>query len=55
MPILVLFLVIAVPVLLSWPLGWYMARILEPSPGADGWMAKSVRLIGGGMVEKEQE
>lgn len=55
MPIVVLFFVIALPVLLSWPLGWSMARILEPSPGADGWTAKIVKLIGGGLVEKEQE
>lgn len=55
MQILVVFLVIAVPVLLSWPLGWYMARILEPSPGADGWLMRIVKLIGGGLVEKEQK
>jgi K+-transporting ATPase ATPase A chain len=55
MPILVTFFVIALPVLLSWPLGWYMARILEPSPGADEWRARIVKQIGGGLVEKEQE
>jgi len=54
MPIVVMLLVIAVPVLLSWPLGWYMARILEPSPGADGWRGRIVKLMCGGLVEKEQ-
>jgi K+-transporting ATPase ATPase A chain len=55
MPVVVLFLVIALPVLLSWPLGWYMTRILGPSSAEDGWVSRSVKLIGGRLVEKEQE
>lgn len=55
MPILVVFLVMALPVMLSWPLGRYMTAVLEPAPGTDGWGAKIMKLIGGSMVEKEQE
>jgi K+-transporting ATPase ATPase A chain len=55
MAILIVFLVIALPVLLSWPLGRYMTAVLSPSLESDRWNARLVTLIGGGMVEKEQE
>ena len=55
MPVVAMFLVIALPVLLSWPLGWYMNRILGPSSAGGGWGSRSVTLIGGRLVEKEQE
>ena len=54
MPVVVLLLVIALPVLLSWPVGWYMTRILGSSLAEDGWVSRSVKLIGGSVVEKEQ-
>ncbi|NTU53460.1 MAG: potassium-transporting ATPase subunit A [Chlorobiaceae bacterium] len=50
MPIVVMFLLIALPVLLSWPLGWYMSRVLS-----DGWGTRMVKLTGGGVAAKEQE
>ncbi|NTV07247.1 MAG: potassium-transporting ATPase subunit A [Chlorobium limicola] len=52
---LVLFFVIALPVLLSWPLGKYMAKVLELSPSTGGRFAGISRITGKGLLEQEQD
>jgi potassium-transporting ATPase potassium-binding subunit len=55
MSILVMFLVICLPLLLSWPLGRYMTRCLEAPAVATGWFPALLNRIGGGMLEREQD
>ncbi|NTW52908.1 MAG: potassium-transporting ATPase subunit A [Chlorobiaceae bacterium] len=56
MSILMLLLLLAVPVLLSWPLGRYMTEIMNPSArSGDGTVAILMTKAGGGMLNREQE
>jgi K+-transporting ATPase ATPase A chain len=52
---LLLLLLLGVPVLLSWPLGLYMTKVMNPSakPG-NGWMATFPGKTGGRTVDREQ-
>jgi K+-transporting ATPase ATPase A chain len=56
MPILILLLFIAMPVLLSWPLGLFMTKVMNPSAkSGDGRMSILLRKTGGRMLDREQE
>lgn len=56
MPMLLLLLFIAVPVLLSWPLGNYMARVMTPSPGTGtDRLQLLLAKTGGRMLDIEQD
>jgi len=56
MSILMLLLLLAVPVLLSWPLGRYMTVVLNPSAiSGDGRMAILLKKTGGRALNEEQD
>ncbi|NTU59317.1 MAG: potassium-transporting ATPase subunit A [Chlorobiaceae bacterium] len=56
MSILMLLLLLAMPVLLSWPLGRYMTEIMNPSSGSgDGRIENLLKKTGGRMLDREQE
>jgi K+-transporting ATPase ATPase A chain len=56
MQILMLLLFIAMPVLLSWPLGRYMTEVMNPpAKSGDGKLAMLLRKIGGSMLQREQD
>ncbi|HWR00595.1 MAG TPA: potassium-transporting ATPase subunit KdpA [Chlorobaculum sp.] len=56
MSILMLLLLLAAPVLLSWPLGRYMTEVLNPSAkSGDGRMAILLKTTGGRMLNEEQD
>ena len=56
MQILMLLLFIAIPVLLSWPLGHFMTDVMNPSVNSsDGRIAILMRKTGGKMLQREQD
>ena len=56
MQLLMLLLVIAMPVLLSWPLGLFMSGVMNPSKKyGEGSVSILLRKIGGRMLEKEED
>ncbi len=56
MPILMLLLFISLPVLLSWPLGLFMTKVMDPSSkSGDGRVSILLRKTGGRMLDREQE
>ncbi|EAT58178.1 potassium-transporting ATPase subunit KdpA [Chlorobium ferrooxidans] len=56
MQIVMLLLFLALPVLLSWPLGRFMTAVMNPSnTSGDGRMSILIGTIGGRMLEREEE
>jgi len=56
MQIVMLLLFLALPVLLSWPLGRFMTAVMNPpAKSADGLLAILLRKTGGRMLDREQE
>ncbi|MCX6178648.1 MAG: potassium-transporting ATPase subunit KdpA [Chlorobiales bacterium] len=56
MQILMLLLFIALPVLLSWPLGSFMTAVMNPSlNSSDGSLAILLRKTGGSILQREQD
>jgi len=56
MQILMLLLFIALPVLLSWPLGRFMTAVMNPSlNSSDGMLAILLRKTGGSILQREQD
>jgi len=56
MQILMLLLFIALPVLLSWPLGRFMTAVMNPSVNSsDGMLAILLRKTGGSILQREQD
>ncbi|HWQ25667.1 MAG TPA: potassium-transporting ATPase subunit KdpA [Chlorobaculum sp.] len=56
MSILMLLFLLAVPVLLSWPLGRYMTEVMNPSAiSGDGRIENLLKKAGGRMLDREQE
>ena len=56
MPTLLLLLFIAIPVLLSWPLGLFMTGVMNPSAGSgESRMTTLLKKTGGRMLEMDQE
>ena len=56
MQLLMLLLFIALPVLLSWPLGRFMTAVMNPPVNSsDGRLANLLRKTGGRMLDREQD
>ncbi len=56
MQLLMLLLFIAMPVLLSWPLGRFMTEVMNPSSkSGDGRLAILLKKTGGSMLQREQD
>jgi K+-transporting ATPase ATPase A chain len=55
MSMLIVLFVIVLPALCSWPLGSYMARLLDSPPGAEGWHTRVVKFFGGPLAGREQD